>query len=55
MIKAFDYGKSSYGGWYCSFIEKGILDGLHAPTYKELLRRCKLSNITLKGANRIDH
>lgn len=44
-----------YDGWYCSFIENGFLDGLHAPTYKELLRRCKISGITLKGANRIDH
>ena len=26
MIKAYDYGKSMYDGWYCSFIENGILD-----------------------------
>ena len=55
MIKACYYGKSMYEGWYCSFIENGILDGLHAQTYKELLRRCKVSDITLKGAIRKDN
>ena len=55
MIKAFEYGKSMYEGWYCSFMENGMFDGLHAPTYKELLRRCKACNITLKDAMRIDH
>ena len=55
MIKACDYGKSMYGGWYCSFIENGSLDCLHAPSYKELLRRCKVSGITLKGSIRKDN
>ena len=55
MIKACDYGKSMYGGWYCSFTENGMFDGLNAPTYKELLRRCKVSGITLKGAIRKDN
>ena len=55
MIKALNYGKSMYGDWYCNFIENGMLDGLNTPTYKELLRRCKVSGITLKGAIREDH
>lgn len=54
-FKALDYGKSMYGGWYCNFIENGIMNGLHGNTYKELLRRCKLCGITLKDAKRIDY
>ena len=55
MIKCIDYGKSRYEGWYCAFIENGMCDGLYAKTYKELLRRCKLSGITLNGAMRKDN
>ena len=55
MIKALNYGKSMYGDWYCNFIENSMLDGLNAPTYKELLRRCKVIGVTLKGAIREDH
>ena len=55
MIKTLNYGKSMYGDWYCNFIENSMLDGLNAPTYKELLRRCKIIGVTLKGAIREDH
>ena len=55
MIIALDYGKSMYGGWYCNFRVNGIMDGLHANTYKELLRRCKICGITLKGSMRVDN
>ena len=55
MVKVLDYGKSMYGGWYCTFIENGIMDGLNANTYKELLIRCRLCGITLKGAKRVDN
>lgn len=54
MTKAFEYGKSICG-WYCSFLENGMFDELHAQTYRELLRRCKICNVSLKGATRIDH
>ena len=55
MVKALNYGKSRYGGWYVNFIENDIMDGLSANSYKELLRRCKLCDITLKGASRKDN
>ena len=55
MIKASDYGKSSFGGWYCNFIENGMIDGLHAPTYRELVRKCNICGVTLKGSKRIDN
>ena len=54
-IEAREYGKSIYGDWYCTFIESGCFNGLHAPTYKELKRRCKECNITLNGSKRKDN
>lgn len=54
-IIAREYGKSMYDGWYCTFIENGCLDGLHALTYKELKRRCRECGISLVGTKRKDN